>query len=441
MDLTLDDATSRWFRGVFALALRGGLGKLLSVASLVVLSRLLTPADFGAFAVVLLPTELTMLLADAGISAALIRQAGPLTVQDEQAGFALRLLLAVVAGCIVAACAGLLGRLYRMEPSAVWALRALALSQCIDPLGLIPSVRLNRALHFDRLAWAEAGSLIAGQGAAMVAAFAGWGLWSLTAGAIMTTAAGTLLVNVLAGWQPGLRFSRASARSLLGFGVLYQSQGVLHLAMGRIVPALGGLALSGGQVGYLVWAQDLAHWPRVPADYAARVSFPAYAHFQNDPAALNRLIAQALKLVSWTTLPAAALGIALAPALISPIFGPEWLPAVGPLRMFLVQAPFDALATVLLPVIYASANARRGLQLSLIWMILAWVSSATALVLSRSLVALPAAIAATTVVMSLLILFSLPPGVRVRGWRIMGTALGLSAVVGMLARLVWRGMP
>ena len=31
-----------------------------------------------------------------------------------------------------------------------------------------------------------------------------------------------------------------------------------------------GLLLSGGQVGYLAWAQDLAHWPRLPADYVAR---------------------------------------------------------------------------------------------------------------------------------------------------------------------------
>jgi O-antigen/teichoic acid export membrane protein len=440
LDLTLEDARRRWLRGLLALALRGGLGKLVSLASLVILSRLLAPADFGAFAIVLLPVGLALLLGDAGISAALIRRPGHLTAEDERAGFTLRLVLGLALAAMLATLAGPVGRLYRLEAGAVWALRALALSLCCDPLGLIPSVRLNRALRFDRLAWAEAGSLLVGQAAAIAAAFAGWGLASLVAGAVATSLAGMLLVNALAGWRPSFGVSRVAARSLLGFGLPYQAQGLLHLLMGRIVPALGGLVLSGGQVGYLVWAQDLARWPRIPADYTARVSFPAYARFQTDPAALNAMIAEALRLVSLTTFPAAALGIALAPALVPLVFGPEWQPASAPLAIFLAQAPFDALATVLLPVIYASGDARRGLRLSLVWALLAWSASGLALLLAGGVPALAAALAATTAVMSVLILRSLPPGVRLPDWRVIGGPLALAALLGLAVRLGWEAL-
>lgn len=433
--LNFDDVRRRSIQGLIVLILRGGIGKLISMGSLIVLSRLLTPADFGAFAIVLLPVGALSLVADAGIGSALVQRGGDLSTAEEQVGFTLRVLLAVVLGIIVAAGAGVIGLIYNLDDRVIWTLRVMAIEPMVSALGTVPSVRLNRALRFDLLAWAEISSLVAGQGAAIAAAFNGLGVWSLAAGGLATTLTGTLCVNLFAPWRPVFRLSPGVIRSLLSFGLPYQSQGLLHLMIDKIIPALGGLWLAGAQVGYLSWSRDMARWPRILADYVARVGFPAFSRLQDDPDGLNRLLNGALVLATTTSFPVAAVGMALAPVLVGPIFGAEWHPAVGPLVVFLAQTPLDALATVLLPVIYAANDARRGLRLSTIWTAAIWILSLMLLFLWGDLLAIPFSFVLSALLAVVLIALNLPSGVRIKWWPALWRPLMLAVILGGAAKL------
>lgn len=446
---TLAEVRRRSVAGWVALALRGGVGKALTLAALVVLSRALAPADFGVFAILQFPLGLLNLLADAGLHAALVQRA-EVTEADEAAGFTLRLLLAAALGALTVLAAGSLGRLYHLDAPAVWALRLLALGPVLNALGTVPGMTLTRQLRFDRLAWAELGSLAAGQGVAVLLALAGAGLFSLAGGALAGTAAGTLLVNVLAPWRPRLRLPREAARALLVFGLPYQAQGLAHLAKDRVIPALGGLLLDSGRVGYLAWAQDLAHWPRLPADYVARVGFPAFARLQADPAALARAVNEAVGLVLLLSGGLSAAALALAPALVAPVFGAEWGGAVLPLLIFLAQTPLDALAAVLLPVVYALGQAGRGLRLSLVWAALTWALCLAAVALwphlppalaAAPLAAIPTAYGLGTLAAVGLLLRQLPPALRLDPWRSLARPLLLAGALGLLLRVVVEVLP
>jgi len=432
--LTLADVRHRSIRALAVLGLRGGAGRLVAMAVLVPLSRLLRPDDFGAFAILMVPIGLLGLLGDAGISGALIQRREDLSTHEEQVGFTLQLLLAVALGILALLIAGPVGRLYALSDRHVWALRALALGPLLSTPGLVPGVRLTRALNFDPLALAELGSLIAGQGVTLAAALLGGGIWSLVLGSLATALTGSLLVNLFAPWRPGLALSATTTRRLLGFGLRYQSQGLLHFAMEKAIPVLGGLFLGSTAVGYLVWAREIARWPRVPADYVARVGFAAFSRLQGDPRGLGRLVRGALALVSTFTFPVAILGAVLAPRLVSPIFGPGWAPAVLPLSLFLLLTPLDALATVLLPVIYAGGAAGRGLRISALWAALLWAATYLGLALGGGLAAIPAAFLLTTALMLLVIGRNLPAGVVVRWWRLVSRP---GAVALLLAALGW----
>jgi PST family polysaccharide transporter len=434
LPLTLDDVRQRSARSLVVLALRGGAGRLVAMGALVFLSRLLTAADFGAFAILMVPIGLLTLVADAGISGALVQRGEPLSPRWEGTGFALHQGLALALGGLTALAAGPVAAFYELEGTALWALRALALGPFLSGFGLIPSVRLNRSLRFDALAVAEFGSLLLGQGTTLALAAAGGGLWALTAGSLATIAGGSVLVNLLAPWRPRLTLDPGRARRLLRFGLRYQGQGALHLAVAQIIPALGGLWLGSTQVGYLAWAKDISRWPRVPADYVARVGFAAFSRLQGEPAALNRLLQNALLLVGSVTLPLAGLAVALVPRLLVPVFGARWTPAMGPLLIFLLQVPADALATVLLPLIYATGAAGRGLRISLTWAVVAWLSSGLALALTGSLLAIPVAYLFTSTLMAILIVRALPEGLSVSWW----PALVRPGLAGLLlGGLVW----
>ncbi|MDX1614564.1 MAG: oligosaccharide flippase family protein [Candidatus Promineifilaceae bacterium] len=441
LPVSLAEIRRRSARGVMALALRGGVGKAISLVTMILLSRLLPPADFGAFAILQLPLGWLNLIADAGISGAMIQREA-LSEIEARTGFTLRLLGALVLGGVGVLLAEPVGALYSLDRQAVQALRVLAVGPLISALGTVPSVRLHRRLRFERLALAELGSLIVGQGTAAGLALSGAGLWSLVGGSFMTVTSGTLLVNLLAPWRPTLRLRGPLIRQLLSFGLPYQGQGLVHLAKDQVIPALGGLAYSETQVGYLIWAVDLARWPRLPADYVARVAFPAFSRLQRDPAGLSRLLQPALMLVCLASFSAAAVGIVLGPRLVPLVFGQTWLPAVPALIVFLAQTPLDALAAVLLPLIYASGRAWRGLRLSLTWAALTWLFALVVVWRWDDWRLLPLAIALATAMAVLLIVRRLPTGVAVRWRRVVAAPLGAAAIVAGLSRLVaiwWTG--
>ncbi len=436
--LSLADVRRRSVVGFLALALRGGAGKLVTIVSTVILSRLLLPADFGAFAILQLPIGWLNLLADAGIAAALIQRPF-LSPHDEQAGFMLRLLLAAALGVVLIIAAGLVGQLYDLAGETSNMLRLLALGPALGALGTIPGVRLNRELRFDRLALAEWGSLLVGQGTAVTLAWLGGGLWSLVAGSLATVLTGSLLVNFFAPWRPRLALPANISRDLLRFGLPYQGQGLVHLAKDQAIPALGGLFFSSARLGYLTWSQDVARWPRLPADYAARIAFPAFARLQQNPDELSRLLHNALSLVCWFGFGTAAVGMGLAPLLVGPVFGVAWTPAIPALIIFLAQTPLDALAAVLLPLIYATGQAGKGLRLSAMWLVLTWLFSLAALAGWGDWRLLPAAFGLATAVTLPLIIRHLPDGVQVRWKTAVIRPAAASLLLGILLKLVVRG--
>jgi teichuronic acid exporter len=252
-----------------------------------------------------------------------------------------------------------------------------------------------------------------GQGTAVTLAVMGAGLWSLVAGSLMTVLTGSLLVNLFAPWRPRLALPVGVGQSLLRFGLPYQGQGLVHLAKDQAVPALGGLFFASAQLGYLTWSQDVARWPRLPADYAARVAFPAFARLQQNAVALNQLLGSALRLIGWLSFGAAAVGIGLASRLVGPVFGSVWQPAIPALIIFLAQTPLDALAAILLPLIYATGQVGKGLRLSLIWTALTWLFSLVALLAGADWWGLAAAFGLATAVTLPLIIRQLPDGIQV----------------------------
>ena len=435
--LSSADVRRRSAWGVVALTIRGGAGKLVMMVSMAFLSKLLLPAEFGVFALLQLPIGWLNLIADAGIGAAMI-QVQTLTPIMERTGFTLRLLLAVVLGLLLVLGVGIVDLVVELPAESERVLRFLAFGPAISALGTVPSVYLSRSLRFERLALAEMGSLLAGQGTAIALAWSGAGLWSLVAGSLITIATGSLLVNLLSPWRIRMGLLPKTTRSMLRFGVPFQAQGLVHLAKDQAVVTLGGLAFSNTQVGYLTWSQDLARWPRSPADYVARVAFPAFSRLQDDPGGLSKLLQGALTIVCLVSFTTVALGIALGPVLVTQVFGTAWAPAVPALIFFLAQTPLDVLAAVLLPLIYASGQAWLGLRLSIAWAAMTWLFGLIILLRWPNWRFLPLAVGVATAVAAMLIARRLPANVHVRWQTAVGLPFILATAVGGLSLLLSR---
>lgn len=314
--------------------------QLLTAGVTVLLARLLTPADYGLFAIALAVQMVGQRAAELGLPAALVRREEDPSpdVQSAVNGAMLAFATALSALLVLAA--------FALAPAAGGdseTLRTIAVAALAMPLyaaRAMPMVLMERRLAFGRVAMVETAETLAFNAFALLAAVAGLGAFSL-AGAVPAGA----VAGVAAAWaiQPFVRRARLRlepVRPLIGFGVrISVLQGIYLL---RELGFVGILAAVGGApvAGYYAMAKRLFSFPVALTSAVSRVSFPALSR---EPELRPRRTAQ---IVAYTAIVAGlplALVAGAAQPLIAVVLGEEWLPTadvvlVGSLGMMLTAS-------------------------------------------------------------------------------------------------------
>src|SRR3546814_279664 len=177
---------------------------------------MLEPRDFGVVALAGVPVYFLLMLVGHSFSDALVQREA-IDREHIDTAFWATTGLGLLS---VAACAAMADPLSAMlgEPEIAQALLALALILPVNALAAVPSGLFRRALRFRVLAACTVSGRAAGAAVGIVAAFAGFGMWSLVAqqlvGALVTAGA----VLAAPDWRPGLRVRRRHLGAMGGFG-------------------------------------------------------------------------------------------------------------------------------------------------------------------------------------------------------------------------------
>lgn len=309
----------------------------------VALARILTPADYGLFAIALAVQLIGQRAAELGLPAALVQMDDEPSPRLQSAVAGILLLTSILLE-------GLLLILAFVIAPAIWSsdrtLEVIAVSCAAIPFysaRSIPVVLMERRLRFGRVAIVETADTLAFNGFALVGALAGMGAFSL-AGAV--PAGG--IAGAITAWaiQPFSRLPRldlAAVRPLASYGLRVSVlQGVnlgRELGFVVIVAAVGGSAAAG----FYGMAKRLFSFPIALTSAVFRVSFPALSRDA------EKRPARAAKVTAYTAI-AAGLPLALVAGAIQPlisvVLGDEWMPTadivlVGSLAM-LVTASANA---------------------------------------------------------------------------------------------------
>lgn len=129
------------------------LSKSSTLIMTVILARLLTPADFGIFAMALLVTNLFDYMKDLGVGLALVQRPGNWN-RFAPTGLTLTVITGVIAGGVVAVIAPV-GAAMLHEPRLTPLVQVLAIGLVISSLGVFPDARLRRDLDFRRRLWPQ----------------------------------------------------------------------------------------------------------------------------------------------------------------------------------------------------------------------------------------------------------------------------------------------
>lgn len=223
------------------------LSKSSTLLMMVVLARLLSPSDFGLFALALLMFNLFDYFRDLGVAAALVQN------DEKWARLApTGLTLSTIFGPVISlatvllapAIAGVLG-----DPELTSLVRVLAIGLLISSAAVLPHALLRRRVDFRGRLIPEVTGALVKMAVSISLAVAGAGVWSLVWGQLGAVTVTTVLYWAIA--RPPARFGldRRVAASLLRFGMPVTALGLLSFLEFGVPTAVVGRRLGNEDLG------------------------------------------------------------------------------------------------------------------------------------------------------------------------------------------------
>ena len=361
---------------VIALGLRQGLNVGMASVGGILLARLLSPSEFGLFAVVTFLLTFLVTFGDAGLAASLVRQAHEPLEEDYQAIFTVQQVLVVSVVILFWLAAPWVAGAYHLPRHDGWVFRLLGLSLLCTSFQVIPAARLERHLSFEKLAIVEVAMSFVFYSTAVGLAWKGVGTLSFAIAMVARSLTGAILVNRASPWRIHWRWNWERARVHLKFGVPYQGIGFIFLLMSSITPVFIGILLGAASVGYINWAQMVAAYPVLALGIMQRVYLPAFARLQLHREALSQFVEQILRATNGLVAPVAILTLVSIKPLTKFVFGPKWLPALPLFYLLWGANIFVPTATPLLALLNALGRSRTAFKFALVCMLGTWALGA-----------------------------------------------------------------
>ncbi len=364
-------STSRAVRGIPSLVARQALTAGVSVGSSVLLARMLSPAEFGLFALLLTFIAVVRIVTDGGLGAALVRHPSAPSRHDYHQLFTLQTLVSL-------ALVGVLAGMVAIAPDdaydvAGWKLACfLALAGGVTiPFTTNAIAKLERELDYRRLGLISAVQPIVFGVAASALVVAGLGVPGIGIGAAASFALSALVAR-LSHSPVGLTVDFHGLGTKLRFGVVYAGAQLLSAIKDAVVPLLLGLTLGAAVAGEVSWAQQFAVLPAFFAASFARYLFPVFARLAASPERLARAVTVSLAVFNAATAPL-ALALLLWPAdLTVVIYGDQWLGVMPILLMLTAANLFAPTTSVLLALTNSLGRPHIALILTVIWFSATW---------------------------------------------------------------------
>lgn len=335
----------------------------------VVLARLLSPKDFGIFAISGIFTGLAATVSSFGLGAALVQRSA-VREAHLRSMLTANLIGSAALVLLLSLAAPLVGWVFK-SPLAGLVLTLTAWNFLIGALGSVSFSLMNRALRFRELARIEAGSAMANGAVAIILALQGAGVWAIAWAGIAQSLVRTALLIARGGWRPAFGRDREALRELVGFGAGLTLKRVLNYCAANVDYAVVGRRLSTTDLGFYSRAYGLM---TLPLSQLSRVImsvlFPTFSRIQDDN---RKIIAGYSKVVTVTALVSfpflVGLGL-VAPAFIHAIYGEKWMPVVLPLQIMCVAGMMKSLTTYVGAIVDAKGKIAAEVRRQIVYLVL-----------------------------------------------------------------------
>lgn len=342
---------------------------------LLVLARLLAPADFGLQAIALVSVSLLLQLTEFGMVPALVQRAD-VEERHYHAAWSVGVVRAVAVTAVVAAGAPLFAQAFA-ESRATGLIRMAAFLPLIQAGASIRVAELTRELRFRgvaalRLTEAVVTTVVS------IALAPRFGAWALIVGSLAGAASFTLLSYRIAPYRPRFVIGLDPLRPLVRFGRWVFARSLVALAGQSILQVVISRRLGVAELGLYFLAARLAFLPSTAAGaIVGAVAFPMYSRLQANVERAATAFRTQMMGTAALLFPVYALILALAPGLTEELLGARWSGTAAVIRILAIASVLGLLGDIVEPILNAfgrpaAVTAMEAVQ-SLLLILSVWV--------------------------------------------------------------------
>ncbi len=318
-------------KATFWAALETGGAQISTFLFFVVFARILTPNEFGVYALALAIVGTVNMVLFQGFGDALI-QVKTLDENYTSTVFWTNMILALgmfVVLQIVAFFGPVLFNEPMIRPVIAW----LALLCLPRALISVHSALFRRKLDLRVFAIRTLLGYLIGGSVGLVLAVNGWGVWSLVISQLVQAVVIVIVMWRSSDWRPKLLFSRPAFMELLHFSKHFMAASVIRSCIDDFGSVLIGLNLDVTAVGYYALALRVIRAVIIVTMTPLQlVMMPVLSKISNNRAQFGAAYTDMIAMASTVWVPAVAgLGV-LAPDLVPMVFGAHWESAISILR-------------------------------------------------------------------------------------------------------------
>jgi PST family polysaccharide transporter len=314
--------------GGFYLALRQGLGMVIGLGGVLLLTRLIGPEQYGLYAGTFGIFWYLQTIFQMGIEVYMVRHEGEESAAIYHQGFTLLLLLSLL-GVALSWFGMPLLQHWTQIPGFQSVARVMFLALPIVLIQNVPMAMLERRLDYQRIAFIELANQLVYYLVAIPLAFKDYGVWSAVIAWWLQQLQGLLLLFWVTRYRPRWSWHPAVMGEMLRYGVSYSASTWVWTSRMLVNPLLVGRFAGAEAVGYVALAIRLTDVLGFVKTATWRVALSALAKFQGDRERLTRAVNEGMNLQMLALGPVLVMFAWIAPMLMPMLFGPKWLPVVA----------------------------------------------------------------------------------------------------------------
>jgi len=309
--------------GSRTLMLRRVVVVIIQFLSMVTVSRLLAPREFGLAAMSNVVFSFINLFCDFGMTNALMRK-GHISPDEISLIFWFNISMTTILAVTMALSAPFIADFYH-EPEVYWIVLTSLIGFAVSGFALQHRALMIREMRFPTLATIEIGSMVAGFVVTLILAFQLRSVWALVLGMLLSSVMNGIGYIVMSGWRPGPPKWRREYWDVIRFGLNSSVYSVALFLSNNAATFIIGHLLNSQSLGQYNRAQQLYSIPRDNlAQPITQSTLPLMNRLRPFPDEYRSVYLSMVRRLSVFLTPLAVIQFFVAVPLVLVLLGPNW---------------------------------------------------------------------------------------------------------------------